>query len=350
MSFRSHRAWALVLALLALPATGALAQLDIRIVPGPVLQAHPDALASFELAAQQWEARISTPIRINIDAEMETVTDTNVIGSTGYGAENLNLNYTLVRNAMAARASRPGNAILASLPTSAQITANVPPEGSFDNTTIGLTRANQKALGLIPNPATDTVIDATMVFNLNFNFDYDRTDGLDSSKWDFQTVAAHEMGHALGFVSDTDDYDYDPTLFDNATTMDLFRFNKSDIPADALEFITKPREMRPGQKAVFYDLITQYELSTGATRGDGNQASHWKDDFYLDQSTNTLYIGSLIGIMDPTLGAGIIEDLTVADLRVMELIGYDTIAIPEPATIALLLVSPVLLLRRQRTL
>jgi hypothetical protein len=37
-------------------------------------------------------------------------------------------------------------------------------------------------------------------------------------------------------------------------------------------------------------------FSTGLYQGDGNQASHWKDD---------VLTGSFIGIMDPTAGLGV---------------------------------------------
>ncbi|HEX8524795.1 MAG TPA: NF038122 family metalloprotease [Tepidisphaeraceae bacterium] len=343
MSFR-WASFGLGIALLSSRAL-AIGSFDIHLNAGNTLQQHPDALAAFERAAQQWEERISSPIRININADMAT-SNSNVIGSTSYGSENLNLDYTLVRNAMAARASRPGDGILASLPTSAQVTANVPSTGTFDNTTIGLTRANQKALGLVANPLADTIIDGAITFNLNFSFDYDRGDSIGSGSMDFETVAAHEIGHVLGFVSDTDDYDADPTLLDNATTWDLFRFAKNDVPTNPLEFTTKPREMRPGVDAVFSDTISVFNVSTGAARGDGSQASHWKDDFYFDKITNSLTVGPLIGIMDPSLNYGTIEQITYPDLRVLELIGYDT-TVPEPGVVSVIM-SSLLLSRRWR--
>ena len=332
--------------LVASPAM-AIGQFEIHLEPGPTLAANQPALDAFERAAQEWEARISTPIRINIDADLENVADTNVIGSTGFGSENLNLNYTQVRDAMAARSSRPGDSILSSLPTSAQVSANVPTNlgASFDNTTLGVTRANQKALGLIASPLTDNIIDGVMRFNENFAFDYDRTDGVAANKWDFETVAAHEIGHVLGFLSDTDDYDFFPAINDNATTMDLFRFTKAMLPTTPIQFTTMPRELRPGQAAMFDDLTNQWELSTGVNNGDGNQASHWKDDFLFDPVTNTRTIGPTIGIMDPTLGPGTIESISYADLRVMELIGYDTV--PEPGGLVIL-IAAMLLGRRSR--
>jgi len=47
-----------------------------------------------------------------------------------------------------------------------------------------------------------------MTFNSEFNFDYDSSDGITAGYYDFETVALHEIGHVLGFVSVVDAIDY----------------------------------------------------------------------------------------------------------------------------------------------
>jgi hypothetical protein len=315
---------------------------EINLIPGPGLQANPDALASFRRAAADWESRISNPIRINVTADLGTFSDPNIIGATGYGSENLNLDYTTVRDKLVARASRPGNDILNYLPDSAHARAIVPTGATYDATTIGLTRANQKALGLVPNGKSDTVIDGQITFNQAYTFDYDSRDGVDGNKVDFQTAATHELGHVLGFLSDVDDYDNGATA-DNATTLDLFRFNKLIKPTTPDEFRILPRELRPGEESVVTDLANEYAMSTGQNLGDGRQASHWKDDFIFDGTR--FIVGPLIGIMDPTLDNGTIESITSADTRAMELIGYDT---PEPGGMLPLAIAGLATLARRR--
>jgi hypothetical protein len=315
----------------------AVGDFQIHIDPGPELASNPAALAAFRRGAAEWESQISSPIRINISADLGTFDNAFTIGgTTGFGDSNINLEYTMVRNAMAARASRPGDAVLGFLPTIARNNANVPIGGTFDNATIGITRANQKALGVIPS---DSVKDGTIIFNRNFNFAYDRSTG-QQSQIDFQTVVAHEIGHVLGFLSDTDDFDNDPTLTDNSTTLDLFRFGLNSKPKTFADFQVMPRELRPGIEAVTTDLVNSYRMSTGEIGGDGRQASHWKDD----QLLGTRYIG----VMDPTLSTGTIEDVTAADLRVLELIGYDVIPEPSAAGAAGVIVIVCVLLRRHR--
>jgi hypothetical protein len=326
----------------AAPARG-VGQFQIQLNLGPGLAANPDAAAAFRRAADDWQSRISNPIRINIDADLATFGDPNIIGQTGYGMGNFNLDYTTVRDLMAARSLRPGDQILAYLPTTTQVSANVPPQGTFDRATIGILRANQKALGLIPDALNDTASDGNIAFNRAYTFDYDRSDGIDIGKIDFQTAATHEIGHVLGFVSDVDDFDFDPTLTDNATTLDLFRFNSGAKPKTFDEFRDFARELRPGQPSVTSDTVVEYPMSTGASNGDHHQASHWQDDFLFENGTIT--IGPTIGIMDPTLDYGRTEEITAADLRAMELIGYDT---PEPGAAGMLVIAGAAMLARRR--
>lgn len=334
---------ALAAAMLGSTSAQAAGLFQIHLDMGPELSANPGALAAFERAAAEWEAQISSPIRINISAELGTFTDPNIIGSTDLGAAPLNLDYTTVRARMMARAGRPGNEILSSLPDSEHLRAIVPTGATFDNTTVGITRANQKALGLIDNPLTDTVADGNIKFNKAFTFDYDSRDGVDANKVDFQTAAAHEIGHVLGFLSDVDDYDTLGLISDNATTLDLFRFNQIIKPATPEEFRILPRELRPGEESFTTDTEHEYPMSTGANQGDGRQASHWKDDFYFDGTK--FVFGPTIGIMDPTLNDGVSEQVGEADLRAMELIGYDT---PEPGGITILGLGTMGMLARRR--
>jgi hypothetical protein len=318
----------------------AVGQFDIHLDPGPGLSSNPAALAAFRRAADEWQSRISSPVRINIDADLSANSDPRVIGSTDFPAgANLNQDYNTVRNAMAGRAGRAGDAILAFLPTSANVSANVLANATLDRTTLGITPANLKALGLVPGAATSTAADGVIRFNSNFSFAYDRAN-LNGSNVDFQTVAAHEIGHVLGFLSDVDDFDSIPGLTsDNLTTLDLFRFNDAQKPATAAQFRALARELRPGQPSVTTDTSVTYSMSTGANLGDGNQASHWK----ADEQT-----GVTIGIMDPTLNYGTIENVGDADLRAMELIGYDTVPVPEPASLGIIGVAAIGLLSRRR--
>lgn len=334
--------------LLSAPAR-AVGLFDIHLNPGPGLQANPAALAAFERAAQDWETRISSPIRVNIDADLVGLGSPTTIGQTNLFVEDFNPNkpYTQVRDAMAARSARPGNAILAFLPTTAFVKAIVPDGRAFDATTLGLVRANQKALGIIPNGGVDTAVDAEITFNSNFAFAYDRAT-LNGSNVDFQTVVTHELGHALGFISDVDDFDNNTDLpSDNLTTLDLFRFNAGAVPTTPQQFRDLARELRPGEDSVTSDASVRYPMSTGANFGDGHQASHWQDDFAFI-GPGVFITRPLIGVMDPTLDNGTVEEISAADLRAFELIGYDTVPEPGTAGVFVIVVGGLLFRRRLR--
>ena len=90
------------------------------------------------------------------------------------------------------------------------------------------------------------------------------------------------------------------------------------------------------RSVIFDDTINEYGFSTGVNSGDGDQASHWKDN--NDQSGNV--VRPRIGVMDPTLEEGAAVDLSNADLRAMDLMGYEifssVVVIPETPTAGLL--------------
>jgi hypothetical protein len=306
-------------------ATGDLGSFNIVIAPGSGLSSNTSALAAFNRAASQWSAFISDPIAITINADLSTtapgggVFPGTVIGSTA--GVNLQGSYTTVRNAMVsdggAQPAAANNAILASLPTSAQFLANVP-SGRSLNGNIVSTKANFKALGFTGLDGTIGVSDGQIVFNSAFSFDFDNSDGVTPGQMDFETVAAHEIGHALGFTSAVDVLDQTtaaslPTF--GFTTLDMFRFSRTGAnPTSAASFTTTARNFVPGADVVTDDTSDEFRMSTGLSLGDGNQASHWKDDALT---------GAYVGMMDPTLSFGTTQKLTYADLRAMDLIGYD---------------------------
>jgi hypothetical protein len=220
-------------------------------------------------------------------------------------------------------AAESDDGIVASLPTVGNLNIALPAGFGFAGHLAG-TKANFKALAL-PGIDLDNMfgsIDAEINFNTNFNFDFDNNNGVTGGYMDFETVAAHELGHALGFVSTVDDIVYFSNLGLSGniapTLLDLFRFGPGDDPSNAAEFESAERNLIPGEAAFFDDTVDEYLFSTGVT----NQASHWKD-------TDT------IGILDPTLAFGQVFDVSEADLRALDLIGYDIVHAPLPSGLVL---------------
>lgn len=315
-----------------------LGAFTITIAPGPGLAANPSALAAFNRAANQWAAYIADPITVTINADLGTFANPNTIGSAG--SVSLMASFNTIRNAMVADAAdEPSNAIVASLPTAAQFTANVP-SGKSIGANVVLTKANAKALNFGGLDAGFGVSDGTITFNQAFAFDYDNSNGVTPGTMDFETVASHEIGHVLGFVSSVDDFDQGATSTD-PTTVDLFRFERlANNPANASQFTTFARNLVPGADTIFDHIAGEYRFSTGVALGDGRQASHWKDDALT---------GTYLGMLDPTLSYGTVQAIRTPDLIAMDLIGYDVV-VPEPAMLLTGLTGSLVLLRRRRRL
>lgn len=336
-----------------------LGTFDIVINPGPTLAGNAPALAAFNRAAQLWEGYIADSITVNIDADLGAL-GPGVLGSASSTA--LASSYDTIRNQMVLDAvDEADDGIVASLPTSAQFSSTLDGgiAGNGGNVTwdgnLSANSASLKALGFtVPAGA-----DATITFSTSFAFDFDNSDGVTPGQTDFETVAAHEIGHALGWTSNIDTIDamMDPGVDGIAAgavsirTMDLFRFadGTANDPSSALDFSTSQRNLTPGVATVF-DEVTQQGipgaealLSTGRTQGDGQQASHLKAD--------ELNGGLNLGILDPTLAPGVAFQITSTDLRVLDLIGYEILApVPEPSVSLLLLTGfSSLVFRRRRS-
>lgn len=320
----------------------------IVVTPDAGLSANPAALAAFNRAAQAWSSKFTNNITVNIDARLTGGFAPNHIGNAS--SVKFQANYDFFRGKIvAAAAGEPDDAIVAALPTLAQFTKTLP-AGIVFNGKFSATKANFKALGymdLIDLDAVYGATDSTITFSNAFAFDYDNSNGVSAGMVDFETVAAHEIGHALGFISAVDGVDLmkDGGITGETviTPLDLFRFRDGvagQDPTTLAEFTSFPRFLDTGGVAIFDDLLTETGLGTGTLTGDGDEASHWKNDDLT---------GQLLGVMDGSIYGGQLHPITAADIRALDLIGYHYVAsVPEPASLMLLAAGGTLLLRRRR--
>lgn len=284
------------------------------------LDGFPLARVVFMRAADIWKSKIQTmgtAITIIVDVDFGptrfgTPFPTDVLGSTGSQLLGNSQGYPDVRNGLVSRASSAQETSLyASLPAS-----SIPTE---IGTTTGFVAPSSllRTLGIIPPVADPTTEQAqfgsppSIGFNSNFSFDFNPDDGIGANMIDFEAVAAHEIGHALGFSSRVGATELGATPA--VSVLDLFRFR----PGTTLgTFGTAMRVLSSGGSQMFFAGSPELPLSTGrpdGTGGDGNQAAHWKD---------SSFVGMTIGIMDPNIAFGERQVITNNDLMAYDALGY----------------------------
>ncbi|QOV90501.1 NF038122 family metalloprotease [Humisphaera borealis] len=308
--------------------------------------ATPQMMAGFAEAGAMWSARFNDPITVNIHINAVSLPP----GGIGHTETFYDpYSYTAVRNAMLAdKKTADDNASSSNLQAGAAFamlinrTANNPngvvsttpyfdtglggagQAGPENNSTIRMSSANAKALGLYP--AHGTGPDGIITFGNAVAFDFDRSDGITAGQVDFVGAAAHEIGHMLGFVSGVDILAGNgaaPGLNDNqlkfVTPLDLFRFSSRSIgTGGGIGVIDWTADGTRKYFSVNGGTSSIADFSTGAIY----EESHWKN-------------GLGIGIMDPTAGAGNLLPFTTIDQRAFDVIGYDRV-VPEPSTAAAL--------------
>ncbi len=283
----------------------------------PQLDGFPAARDAFIRAAARWEALIQNPITVIIDVDFGPTRfgeafGSNTIGSTAGQILSSPTIYPTIRGRLMINASGAQETALYSALPNATVPTDI---GSTAG--IAAPSALLRALGIInptADPDTEQLGDPPSIgFNSAFNFDFDPGDGVGANRIDFDSTAAHEIGHLLGFTSNVGRREIDPMATLRATMWDLFRFRPG---VNLSTFGSAQRILSSGGDQIYFDDGGDLALSTGridGEGGDGNQAAHWKADELS---------GKYIGIMDPTISRGQRELLTENDLRVIDFLGY----------------------------
>jgi hypothetical protein len=295
-----------------------------------------DQLRGFQEAGGLWSTWYTDPVTVNINIEfipldlssLGSATSSaqffdysNGSGNSVYGqlnADKTSADDLIAVNNLANGAYRKLTNFTSDNPNGAGSTTPYVTTGN----TIAMTTANAKALRLIA--AHDTAIDATIRLNSSATWSYGTT--IAPGSYDFVGVAAHEIGHALGFNSAVDALDPSggskPSSDYSLVPLDLFRYSDDSKAANAVDFTVGTAE-----KYFSIDGRTPITpFSTGVSKGDGYQAQHWQE------------VSSSLGIMDPATAAGELVKFTISDIRAFDVIGWDRsaasyaefTAVPEP--------------------
>lgn len=308
--------------------------------PDPIVQ------TAFRHAADIWEYYLTDPVTVYLDLGFEPL-DPGEVARASSGR--CRADYVSIREYLrddrisgydeTAVANLPGGPALEFFTNAPDGTPKPDNNGSENNSALGVSRANLKALGYsLPGPASQ--IDGKIVFNsdLMTDFDFDPIDGISNNKLDLVGAVMHEMGHVFGFVSGVDIVDEssgsgpEPKDLDDGpvfSVLDLYRYSSEDT----LWWATGGDPYFSIDRGASRHGIYSY-FSTGYYNGDGYQASHWKDDELLG-----LPEGTTVGIMDPSAEKGDSLPIHRADLCAFDVIGWDVnypTPVSEPSTIGLL--------------
>lgn len=292
---------------------------------------------AFELAARIWGTYVQDDITVNLHIASANKLEGDAIGGAipifhqqKYGVFTEYLEQDTTSSGRRHSPSIDEQAI-----NSLQIgnTVDVIVDGELvdGNTDILLTSAQAKALGMddpitLDNGTTwrrdlveSNALDGYIVINQDYDWNYDflRQGEAPEGTLDFLTLAMHEVGHQLGFVSGLDGMLNISQLYSGEhqvqgiTALDLFRHTVDshhvDNPDGAVSDLTL------GANAYFSvdGGNTNLGLFSTGQQGDGFQAGHWKR------------MRDALGIMDPTLAYQERLTLTELDLQAIDALGWD---------------------------
>jgi Ca2+-binding RTX toxin-like protein len=296
----------------------------------------------FEMAAAIWSSYLKDDVTINLHIGSTTnLNDGKAVGGAvpifheqtyGIFGEYYQQDVTA---AAAGTAPSADQQAASSLQQGNTVDLQVDGEVLNGNTAILLTSAQAKALGMdqaltLDNGTTwdrnllnTNALDGYIVINNSFDWNYDFTRSSEATEGtlDFLSMALHEIGHNLGFVSGLDGTIDVTTLLSgqtqisNFTALDLFRHTVDT--ANIKDPDGSVSSVSIGGNAYFSidgGTTNLGNFSTGedtAKGGDGYQASHWQR------------LQNAMGIMDPTLAYKERLSLSSRDLQALDVLGWD---------------------------
>jgi hypothetical protein len=254
---------------------------------------------AFQDAINLYQTSYTDPITINIDVGWGEIDGTPLSpGNLGQSRTNQqgNFTYTRVRSALISDAKSPADF---------QAISTLGITDPTGGRAFRMSDAEAKALGLLAANASG--IDGWVGFDSTASYTFDLSNRAVAGEFDFIGVAEHEIAEVMGRYGMTQNGCGTP-LCDSP--IDLFRYSS------------------PGNFDLNPENGSYFSIDTGNTNintfngTDGGDLSDW--------------LGLTPDAFNHALSRGQEEPFTAGDQILMDVVGYDPAAVPEPTTLALL--------------
>lgn len=279
------------------------AQFDFSFAPGTTEQ----QIIGFEMAGEIWSQYLTDEVSLSIHVETLDLPDDAIGGAIPAFVANQSYEEFLGKAANDILSGDDAIAF-ASLQQGTSYDRMLDSVIDQNNEEIILTNANAKALGIEASQDYGN-LDAAIQIDSNASWSYDflRSNSPNNNQFDFLSVALHEIGHVLGFISGVDSN----SALAHSSTLDMFRYSpqSSNQGISDFSFGTEAYfSINGGQTNITEFSRGQNDPTVEA--GYNYQASHWADN-------------QNVGIMNPTISQGEFVHISTTDLLAMDVIGWD---------------------------
>ena len=266
------------------------------------ITSHPKVAAfkaTINSVIQDYQTRFTDPVTVAI--KFVAVSDGLGSSETSFST----IDYAAYRSRLAQHATTTNDTTaLAHLPTGSKNPVNGSPS-------VDLTLPNQRALGLVANPAPGDP-DSTISLNLSV-MNFTRT-SIDPNKYDLAATVYHEINEVLGLGSNLDGLNNgDPAPTDSVGSLDLFRYG----PTGSRSFTTQ------ATARAFLSLDGKKNL----VQFNQDSSGDFHDWFSADGT-------QLPRVQDAFGSPGLFQDQSDVELIALDVIGYTPRVVAAPTLVA----------------